>query len=85
MLGEAIEELNRVVQRSRAAPGLHLEFGGEADMMQESFFYLMFALFLAIIMIYMVLASQFESFMHPFTIMLSVPLSIIGAIGVAGR
>jgi HAE1 family hydrophobic/amphiphilic exporter-1 len=38
----------------------------------------MFALFLAVVLIYMILASQFESFIHPFTIMLSLPLSIVG-------
>ncbi len=49
--------------------------------MEESFRNLTFALFLAVILIYMVLASQFGSFVHPFTIMLSLPLSLIGAIG----
>lgn len=49
--------------------------------MMESFGYLFFALYLAIIIIYMVLAAQFESFIHPFTVMLSLPLSLIGAFG----
>ena len=52
-----------------------------AEMMGESFADLGFALFLAIILIYMVLASQFGSFVHPFTIMLSLPMSLIGAVG----
>lgn len=81
VLGEAVEELGRVIREIGLPPGYTYEFAGEADAMQESFFYLMFALFLAVIMIYMVLASQFESFIHPLTIMLSVPLSIIGAVG----
>jgi HAE1 family hydrophobic/amphiphilic exporter-1 len=49
--------------------------------MEESFFYLLQALALAIVIIYMVLAAQFESFVHPFTIMLALPLSVVGAIG----
>jgi HAE1 family hydrophobic/amphiphilic exporter-1 len=49
--------------------------------MAESFANLSFALILAIILIYMVLASQFGSFLHPFTIMLSLPMAVIGAIG----
>jgi len=54
---------------------------GMADVMEESFGYLMFALILGVIMAYMVLASQFESFIHPFIVLLSMPLSFIGAFG----
>jgi len=49
--------------------------------MAESFQYLLFALVLGIIMAYMVLASQFESFVHPFIVLLSMPLSFVGAFG----
>jgi HAE1 family hydrophobic/amphiphilic exporter-1 len=49
--------------------------------MKESFGYLREALILAIILIFMVLAAQFESFLHPLTIMVSLPLSLIGALG----
>jgi len=52
-----------------------------ADTMAESFQYLLFALVLGIIMAYMVLASQFESFVHPFIVLLSMPLSFVGAFG----
>ena len=52
-----------------------------ADTMGESFKYLMFALALGIILAYMILASQFESFIHPVTVLLSMPLSLIGAFG----
>jgi HAE1 family hydrophobic/amphiphilic exporter-1 len=50
-------------------------------MMGESFYYLMFALLLGIILAYMILASQFESFVHPITVLLSMPFSFIGAFG----
>jgi HAE1 family hydrophobic/amphiphilic exporter-1 len=81
VLGEAMTELTGVVEALGLPPGYSSAFTGEAEAMTESFGYLFFALFLGVIMIYMVLAAQFESFVHPFTIMLSVPLSIIGALG----
>lgn len=60
--------------------GYEYEFTGEAEEMMESFKSLGLALILAIILVYMVLASQFESLIHPFTIMFSVPLALTGAI-----
>ncbi len=57
------------------------DYGGQAKMMKESFESMFFALILAILIIYMVLASQFESFLHPFTIMIALPLSLPGALG----
>jgi HAE1 family hydrophobic/amphiphilic exporter-1 len=56
-------------------------FTGEVEHMQESFGHMVNALVLAIILVYIILASQFESFIHPFTIMLSLPFSVIGAFG----
>lgn len=61
--------------------GYSTAVAGRTETMIESFGYLFFALYLAIIIIYMILAAQFESFIHPFTIMLSLPLSLIGAFG----
>jgi HAE1 family hydrophobic/amphiphilic exporter-1 len=49
--------------------------------MVESFGYMAVALMLAIVIVYMILAAQFDSFVHPFTIMLSLPLSVVGAFG----
>ncbi|MCG3136069.1 MAG: Multidrug resistance protein MdtB [Planctomycetes bacterium] len=81
VLGEAVAELTSVVREVGLPPGYTFGFAGQADTMKESFGYLLFAIGLAVVIVYMVLASQFESFVHPFTIMLSVPLSIVGAFG----
>jgi len=61
--------------------GMTMKYSGQGQLMEESFGYMIEALILAIIIIYMVLAAQFESFLHPVTIMVSLPLSIVGALG----
>jgi HAE1 family hydrophobic/amphiphilic exporter-1 len=67
---------------SRTLPaGYNTAYVGQADTMAESFRYLMLALMLGIILAYMVLAAQFESFLHPVTVLLAMPLSFIGAFG----
>ncbi len=70
----------------RIIPNMNVPFGytyrlvGQAQTMKDSFMEIGKALVLAIVLIYMVLAAQFESFVHPFTIMLSLPFSLVGAI-----
>ncbi len=81
VLGEATEEVVGFAHEAGLPAGYTLGFAGNADMMAESFFNMLFALGLAIGMVYMVLASQFESFLHPLTIMVSLPLSMVGALG----
>jgi HAE1 family hydrophobic/amphiphilic exporter-1 len=56
------------------------EVGGENEEMRRSFRDLAFAFGLALILVYMILAAQFESFIHPFTILISVPLALVGAV-----
>lgn len=58
---------------------LTTDYAGMAEIMAESFGYMITALILAVIFVYMLLAAQFNSFVHPFTIMLSLPLAVIGA------
>lgn len=82
VLGEAINEITSFIKETDLPPGYSVQFSGSAESMKESFNNLLFALFLAVIVVYMVLASQFESFIQPFIIMLSVPFSIVGALGI---
>jgi len=61
-------------------PGYFIEFGGQYEQMQEAFIIMAAAFALAILLVYMIMASQFESFVHPFVIMFTIPLAIIGVI-----
>ncbi len=79
-LGTATQELDAIAGQILPADYLP-KYKGMADTMGESFKYLVFALILGIVMAYMVLAAQFESFVHPFTVLLAMPLSFIGAFG----
>jgi len=60
-------------------PGYSLGWAGQAEDMAESFQFLFETMALSVIVVYMVLAAQFESFIHPLTIMLSLPLAFVGA------
>jgi HAE1 family hydrophobic/amphiphilic exporter-1 len=57
-----------------------VDYGGEAEEMQESFVSLMYALILAIVIVYMVMAAEFESLVDPLVIMFTLPLAMTGAI-----
>jgi len=77
-LGTAMEKVGKAASQIKMAPGYRVVFSGEAEEMAESFGYMAEALILAIILVYLILAAQFESFIDPLSIMLSLPLSLIG-------
>jgi len=80
-LGTASVLAMAAATRVKMAPGYQIVQGGDTEMMYESFGYLAEALLLAIIFVYLILAAQFESFIDPLAIMLSLPLSIVGMAG----
>jgi HAE1 family hydrophobic/amphiphilic exporter-1 len=80
-LGEAMNKVKAIAGRMPMAPGYRVVFTGEGEDMIESFGYMAEALLLAVIFVYLILAAQFESFIEPFSIMLSLPLSIVGMAG----
>jgi len=77
--GTADDEIMRFVSELDLARGYEFEAVGPSKRLHETLDAIVFAFFLALLAIYMILAAQFNSFVHPFTIMLSAPLSFIGA------
>ncbi len=78
-LGEVVSEIQGKIDAMNLPPGYTTSFSGQAKQMAETSQAFGVAMMLAIIFIYVVLASQFESFIHPITIMVSLPLAIVGA------
>ncbi len=78
--GDVSGEIRQVLDQMSFPPGYRYEFGGSTKNMQESFAYAVSALALAIIFIYMILASQFQSFLQPLALMTSLPLTLIGVV-----
>lgn len=79
-LGEVSADIRHVLDTTAFAPGYRAKFGGSTKDMQESFGYALSALALAVIFIYMILASQFKSFLQPIALMSSLPLTLIGVV-----
>lgn len=74
------DEVTALVESFQFAPGIVGGLGGDAEAQSDSFRSLGLAMALAVVFIYMVLASQFASYVQPLLIMLAMPLSVIGAI-----
>jgi multidrug efflux pump len=77
-IGDAVTDLEQVAQRE-LPPDVRTDLAGESREFVESSGGLYFLFLIALVFIYLVLAAQFESFVHPFTILLSVPLAVFGA------
>ena len=78
--GEVTADVRKALDSINMPPGYSYVFGGSAKNMQESFGYAISALALAIIFIYMILASQFKSFLQPIALMTALPLTLIGVV-----
>jgi len=77
--GEVRNDIQLVMDSMQLASGYNIGHVGEAEWMAESFRNILMALVLAVIFIYLVLASQYNSFVDPLSIMMSQPLAIVGA------
>jgi multidrug efflux pump len=78
-LGAALDDLDRIA-KTKLPPGVRTDLDGESREFRESSGNLYFLFGIAVVFIYLVLAGQFESFVHPFTILLTVPLAVFGAL-----
>ena len=79
-LDGAIAAVQGVMREMPLPMDVRWDVGGENEEMQKSFRDLAFAFGLALLLVYMILAAQFESFVHPFTILMAVPLALVGAV-----
>jgi HAE1 family hydrophobic/amphiphilic exporter-1 len=78
--GEVSKDIRRVMADVALPPGYRFRIGGSTKSMEESFSYALSSLALAVIFIYMILASQFKSFLQPLALMSSLPLTLIGVV-----
>jgi len=79
-LGSVSTEISEVLRGLSLPAGISVELGGQNDEMTKSFRSLQMAIILAIFLVYLVMASQFESFPYPLIIMFTVPLAMTGAV-----
>jgi len=79
-LGAAAIEAGSIVNRIPMPEGISAIVSGQSEEMEESFQSMQFALALAIFLVYLVMASQFESLIHPFVILFTIPLALVGAV-----
>jgi HAE1 family hydrophobic/amphiphilic exporter-1 len=78
--GEVSADVRKAMDSLNLPPGYRYSFGGSTKNMAESFGYALSALAMAVIFIYMILASQFKSFLQPLALMTSLPLTLIGVV-----
>lgn len=79
-LGEVTAEVEQAVSAAGIPKGVTVFFGGDAENMRDMFSDMMIALSLAVLFVYMIMVSLFESYIHPFTIMFSLPMALVGAL-----
>jgi len=79
-LGDAATDVQNMINATNMPLGTQARIAGQNEEMSNSFQSLMFALALAVFLVYLVMASQFESLLHPFIILFTIPLALIGAI-----
>ncbi len=78
--GDVSADIRKALDQVQFPPGYRYQFGGSTKNMEEAFGYALSALVLAVVFIYMILASQFKSFLQPLALMTALPLTLIGVV-----
>ncbi|WP_434951945.1 efflux RND transporter permease subunit [Shewanella sp. HL-SH4] len=79
-LSDAVVEAKQILSQQQFPSSIQSSFGGQNEEMEHSFSSLKIALVLAIFLVYLVMASQFESLLHPLLILIAVPMAVAGSI-----
>ncbi|MDI9458782.1 MAG: efflux RND transporter permease subunit [Bacillota bacterium] len=79
-LTDAVRISEEIIADMNIPAGYHIRIGGLQDVISESIYELTLALVLAVALVYLVMAAQFESFLQPFIIMFTIPLALVGAL-----
>ena len=79
-LGTAVAEVQKMVAENPLGTDVGMRIGGQGEELGESIRSLLFAFGLAVFLVYLVMASQFESLLHPFVILFTIPLAMVGAV-----
>jgi HAE1 family hydrophobic/amphiphilic exporter-1 len=79
-LSDAVVEAKQILSQQQFPSSIQSSFGGQNEEMEHSFSSLKIALLLAIFLVYLVMASQFESLLHPLLILIAVPMAVAGSI-----
>jgi HAE1 family hydrophobic/amphiphilic exporter-1 len=80
-LGQVVDEVARKVKQVGIPPGVRVFYGGDTENMRDMFSDMTIALAMAILFVYIIMVSLFESYIHPFVIMFSLPVALVGALG----
>jgi len=79
-LGQMASRIEQTMEDIELPPNYQISVTGQEEQRRDAMSNLLFALMLSVVLVYMVMASQFESLLHPFTILLTIPLAVVGAI-----
>ncbi len=80
-LGQVTAETEKLIAARGIPKGIRIYYGGDAENMRDMFNDMTIALSLAVLFVFIIMVSLFESYIHPFTIMFSLPLALVGALG----